>query len=104
MSDVALHDGDDGWRLTGELTFDTTRRALEGPGEQLAAGGPARVDLSGVTRVDSAGLAVLIDWLASARSAGRSLEFVSPPDQLRALARVSGVDTLLGFATAEGSA
>jgi phospholipid transport system transporter-binding protein len=48
-----------------------------------------------VTEADSAGLAMLVDWLAWARGAGRSLELVGTPQRLRALAAISEVDDLL---------
>jgi phospholipid transport system transporter-binding protein len=44
---------------------------------------------------DSAGLAVLLDWLSAAKSAGRSLRYAHLPQELVALARISEVDELL---------
>ena len=60
-----------------------------------ASAGEIVVDLSAISRIDSAGLALLIDWLAWARAAGRVLRFVSPPGSLLALARLSDVEALL---------
>ena len=57
--------------------------------------GAIEVDLSGVVRADSGALALLIDWLAWARSARRTLKFVAPPATLLALARLSDVEPLL---------
>jgi phospholipid transport system transporter-binding protein len=44
---------------------------------------------------DSAGLAVLLDWLSAAKRAGRSLRYAHLPEDLVALARISEVDELL---------
>ena len=49
----------------------------------------------GIGVTDSAGLAVLLDWLAAAKRAGRSLHFLGLPQDLAALARISDVEQLL---------
>jgi phospholipid transport system transporter-binding protein len=53
------------------------------------------VDCSAVEAADSAGLAVLIDWLAWGRSHGRRLRFEKVPEEVHALARISELDPLL---------
>ena len=55
------------------------------------------VDLSGLTDVDSATLAVLIAWSAQARARGAALRYLDAPPALRNLARLSDVDGLLGL-------
>jgi phospholipid transport system transporter-binding protein len=59
--------------------------------------GAVTVDLSGVSRCDSAGLALLVDWLGQAVRAGGEARFETPSSQLLALARVADVDRLLGL-------
>jgi phospholipid transport system transporter-binding protein len=84
----------------GPLTFATARRARE-LGEQILAGDSAsalEVGCAGITASDSAGLAVLLDWLASARRAGRTLRYTQLPPGLAALARISEVEELLAGA------
>jgi len=85
------------FELAGELTL-----ALVGPlrdqGRSRFAASTARqlhVDLKGVTRADSSGLALLVDWLAWARTAGRSLRYSNLPTELLALAKLSELDSLL---------
>jgi phospholipid transport system transporter-binding protein len=53
-----------------------------------------QIDLAGVTHSDSAGMAVLIDWLAQATRAGRNVSFTNIPPGIRAAARISDVDFL----------
>lgn len=53
------------------------------------------LDCSGVSAADSAGLAVLVDWLAWARHAGRTLHLRGVPAKLIDIARISELDTLL---------
>jgi phospholipid transport system transporter-binding protein len=55
---------------------------------------PAVVDLSGVTVGDSAGLSLLVEWLAEARASGGVLRYTSLPENFARLARVAGLDFL----------
>ena len=83
--------------VTGELTFATARDARQ-PGMAVLEGSSGQtlvVDCKGVTRADSAGLAVLLDWLAWGRRKSRSLTLENLPDSLVAIARISEVDALL---------
>ncbi len=83
-------------RVSGDLTFATVTAVWRASRPLLAAGGgPLQFDLAGVGRADSAGLALLVEWLRSARDAGVDLVFQAVPAQLLAIARASGVDHLL---------
>lgn len=82
-------------RASGALDFDTAIGALALGRTLMRAGPHWQVDLSGVSSADSAGLAVLLEWLARARAAGQALEYVGLPAQLRAIARISDVEDLL---------
>lgn len=81
--------------LSGALTFVTAARAFEVAGHALASGVQTRLDLAGVTRADSAGLACVLALAANASRAGRRLGVVHWPDGLRALAEVCDVEGLL---------
>jgi phospholipid transport system transporter-binding protein len=90
-------DDDGKLRVRGALTFATARRARE-EGLKAITASSARaleVDCSGITASDSAGLTVLLDWLALAKKEGRSLRFLNLPQGLLAIARISEVDELL---------
>jgi phospholipid transport system transporter-binding protein len=60
-----------------------------------AASSGLTIELNKVPAVDSAGLALLIDWLASARVKSRTLKYANPPETLLSLARLSEVDKLI---------
>jgi phospholipid transport system transporter-binding protein len=81
----------------GPLTFATARAAREQGLRTLAAATAhtLEVDCSGVTHADSAGLAVLLDWLGALRRAGRALRYTHLPAGLIALGRISEVEELL---------
>ena len=53
------------------------------------------IDLAQVERADSAGLALMIEWLKRARDAGCRLEFANIPDQVQTLIRVNGLQAAL---------
>lgn len=82
--------------VRGPLVFATARRARHAGLVVLrAAPGTLVVNCEALGQTDSAGLAVLLDWLAEARRAGRSLRFEHLPGDLLRLARISAVDRLL---------
>lgn len=81
--------------LSGALTFSTAARAFAEGVRALAMGAQTRLDLGGVTRADSAGLACVLGLAAAASHAGRQLGVVHWPEGLRALAAVCDVETLL---------
>jgi len=80
---------------SGELGFATAAAALAAGLKHIVAGEPVVVDLRGVTAGDSAGLAVLVEWLSVARARNARLSYESVPPQILALARTSGLDELL---------
>jgi phospholipid transport system transporter-binding protein len=81
---------------SGPLTFATARTARLAGLELLRSGAqPLQIDCAGVTASDSAGLAVLLDWLAAAKLAGRQLQLRALPQGLLALGRISEVEQLL---------
>lgn len=77
------------------LTTDNAKSLL-GVGDQALSAGDLTLDLSAVTQVDSAAVALLLHWQRSAQAAGKRFEFVSVPEGLCSLATLYGVDTLLG--------
>jgi len=84
--------------VNGALTFGTARRAHQAGLkliESMPAGAEVEVDLAGVPESDSAGLSVLINWLAHASRAGRTLRYVNLPAGIRAAAKISEIDALL---------
>ncbi|HEV2541077.1 MAG TPA: STAS domain-containing protein [Frateuria sp.] len=81
--------------IAGVLSFDTAAAALADIMAVLAAGPIARLDLAGVERSDSAGLACILAAKAQAQRLGRPLDVVNMPAGMRALAQVCEVDALV---------
>jgi phospholipid transport system transporter-binding protein len=92
--------------VKGPVTFATAGTLLAA-GKTLFAGKPVvTVNLQEVTNVDSAGLALLLEWLRQARAERRTVTFQGIPEKLFAIARLSGVEALLtgGYSTGGSSA
>jgi phospholipid transport system transporter-binding protein len=88
--------------VTGALTFATARRAFEVGVRTFAAeeGKSLVLDCSGVSAGDSAGLAVLLQWVGWAQRQQRLLSFLHVPAAIEAMARISDVEDLLPRAAA----
>jgi phospholipid transport system transporter-binding protein len=97
-------DGAGRLRASGQLGLESAIAALGAGLAALPNGGDCRIDLRDVSDVDSAGLAVLIEWLAQARARGTRLEFTNLPPALRSLATLSGVEFLFPELPAESPA
>jgi phospholipid transport system transporter-binding protein len=81
----------------GALNFANARSARSEGLHALrtSAAADLEVDCGGITHSDSAGLAVLLDWMAVMKREGRPLCFANLPPGLLAVARISGVEEML---------
>lgn len=96
MSRAAVQRAPDGRLiLEGELSFATVTR-LNGDALKLLGETDAiRIDLQGIARSDSAGLALLVEWMRTAHRLGKPIQFLNIPQQMLAIARVSSLDQVL---------
>ena len=96
MADFELEDKGEGcFALRGEMTFDTAERILresEAPFEEHTQ---LEVDLSGVSASDSAGLALMLEWVTWANHTVREVRFTSLPERVMAIAKTTEVEGLL---------
>ena len=81
-----------GYRLKGDMTYGTVPAAFE---RALKFAERTRMDLSGVKRVDSAGLALLVEWACTARRQNKTLVLAHVPDSLRSLIAAGGLQQVL---------
>jgi phospholipid transport system transporter-binding protein len=82
--------------VEGELNMVTVPTLLQAMASQFpTTGSQVHIDLAGVTRSDSAGLALLMEWLRLAKTRNMRLQFHNLPLQLREIARVSDLLPLL---------
>mgnify|MGYP001046771011 CR=1 FL=1 len=87
--------GDGRFRIGGVLNAATVTHILSQSKERFQGLSPIETDFAAVTESDSAGLALLLEWLRLARKSGQQLHFDNVPEQIMALARISEVDDLL---------
>ena len=82
--------------LHGELTLDNVASTWR-ESRNLLNGQVDVVDLSDVSRVDSAGLALLLEWQAEAKSNNRELRFNAAPEDLVRLTSLCEATQMLGL-------
>ncbi len=103
--------GEGRFRLVGDMSFGTAESILRKSEDLFEAYTRIEVDLSGVEKADSAGLALLLEWTTWAIQTVREIRFVDMPERVLAIARVTEVENLLargerwaGFIEAPASA
>lgn len=80
-------------KLDGELGFATVEEIWDALLQQEQK--QVKLDLSKVHRIDSAGVATLVAFMAHAKEQGIEVKMTGASSQLLSMARVSGVDTML---------
>lgn len=83
------------FELSGDVGFADAARLLDEGDTAFAGLERVEVDLARVARVDSAGLALLLEWSLAARTAGRTLRYQNIPPAASSLAGISEVAELL---------
>jgi phospholipid transport system transporter-binding protein len=81
--------------VAGALTFETVPDLYQSSASWFEGAGELTLDLAQVERTDSAGLALLIEWLRRAQAANRTLRFANIPAQVQTLIRINGLQDAL---------
>ncbi len=85
------------FEASGRMTFQTVPQFLAHSEEGLRrATGKVTIDMRGVTLADSAGLALMLEWLEMATAAKREIVFTNIPEQTRDLIHVNGLQQVFG--------
>lgn len=85
------------YRLVGQLTFATVPSLVDALNGGAHPGRRVEVDLSGITLSDSAGTALLVEWVKQTRLQGLKLTYLNTPGQIQAIAKVTGLETFLSI-------
>lgn len=94
----ATVEGDGMLTVSGVLSFDTVPDVFARSAAWVQKSqGAITIDLKNVERADSAGLALLVEWLQLALRQNRELRFANMPEQVRSLIRVNGLSKALGI-------
>ena len=94
--DAQLADlGDGRFAVRSELTFKSATDILAQSKRLFADCERISVDMSDVQEADSAGLALLLEWVSWARRFDREIVYENIPQQILAIAQISEVTDLL---------
>lgn len=81
--------------LSGVLGFSTAKAILAASKQLFADHAVLKIDFAGVTHSDSAGLALLLEWINWAKAYRREIRYFTVPQPILAIARISEVSDLL---------
>ncbi len=96
MANFVLADKGEGqFALSGEMTFATAEQILHDSEKPFDEHSQIEIDLSEVTVSDSAGLALLLEWVTWANHTVREIRFADIPERIMAIAKTTEVDELL---------
>lgn len=109
---IAIEQSADGRiRLSGRLSTETVPYVLEKSENWFRDHPAVTVDLSAVQSSDSAGVALLLEWLRQARESDCRLRYLNLPRQMQAIVDFGELDEILPLsqetppqAQADGSA
>lgn len=81
--------------VSGTMTFDSVNDLWRESDEMFSGDGVVEVDLQEVTHTDSAGLALLVEWLREAGRRGGRVRYLNLPSQMVALADAANLQPVL---------
>lgn len=83
------------FQLEGCLNLATVTSVLAQAIAPFKEATAIKVDLSVVSQSDSAGLALLVEWMRIAAAANKPISFHAVPKQMLAIARATGLTDIL---------
>lgn len=96
MSNAALEKNDEGMiGVSGTLRFGLVTDLLKSSQQFFVGQDDLVFNLGRVEKTDSAGLALLVEWMVMAEESGQTISFQEIPKQMLDIARVSGIDEIL---------
>jgi len=96
MAEFDITDKGEGhFYLSGKMTFQTAGKLLRESERMFDEHTQIEMDLGGVTETDSAGLALMLEWITWANHTVREIRFLNVPEKIDAIAKTTEVDHLL---------
>lgn len=87
--------GEGQFQISGDLDFQSVPEVWKVSQAMFAGKTSLTIDLAGVNRSNSAGLALLIEWMRFAESANSTIKFLNLPEQMHQVAQLCGVEEKL---------
>ncbi|MEW8029503.1 MAG: STAS domain-containing protein [Candidatus Thiodiazotropha sp.] len=88
-------DGAFRFHVQGDMTFSSVKDLLQRSNELFSVVQEFEVDLSRVDHADSAGLALVLEWIAQAAERNARIVFTGIPESMVSIARLCQVESLL---------
>ena len=96
VSEFTIEDlGEGRFAICGEMNFKTAENMLRASEVPFEEHSQLEIDLAGVTDSDSAGLALLLEWVTWANHSVREIRSTGVPDRILAIANTTEVEPLL---------
>lgn len=90
-----VDEGDGAFSVHGDMTFDTVGKLLYASRKAFEPHSRLSLNLSAVENTDSAGLALLIEWITWANRTVREISFDEIPERIESIAEISEVSEML---------
>lgn len=87
--------GENQFAVSGNLNFATVSDLLRQSEKLFVSAASINIDLSSVIHVDSAGLALVLEWLRYGKHNHKVVRYQNLPAQLQSLAAISDVESML---------
>jgi len=96
VSDFEFNDlGGGNFEISGDMSFETAERILRASKRVFEQHENVRVDMSAVDKADSAGLALLLEWMSWAKQGVAKIDFVAIPASVLAIAHAAELKDLV---------
>lgn len=83
------------FRIEGDIGFYSVMHLLQEGRELFKHEERVRLDFSGVEKINSSGLALIIEWMKDASRESRALEISNLPFEFLAMTHICNVDDLI---------
>jgi phospholipid transport system transporter-binding protein len=96
MSDFEFNDlGGGKFEISGDMSFETAEYILRASQRAFEQHENVSVDMSAVRKADSAGLALLLEWMSWAKQGVAKIDFVAIPASVLAIAHTAELKDLV---------
>jgi phospholipid transport system transporter-binding protein len=96
VSDFEFNDlGGGNFEISGDMSFETAEYILRASQRAFEQHENVRVDMSAVDKADSAGLALLLEWMSWAKQGVAKIDFVAIPASVLAIAHTADLKDLI---------
>ncbi len=97
MTQLDIQGAEESWSLSGDLTYETVQTHWQRGIELLepVVAQTITLDVGGLAKIDSAGVAALVNLVSLVKARGKSLRFSHIPTRMQAIIKVSALSDIL---------